>query len=171
MSGDATAFCRGCGLQQRLWEQVVVILGNENWPFPIPLVQEGTVWRFDTKDGEKEILERRIGRNELKVIEVCRAYVEAQREYAAKERSGGDHAEYAQHALKHLGQARWVVLACWGWRRAEPLGSVDRQSTGRRLFHERQRVRALLRLLLQDFYGPRRERAPAAPRTTSSMDT
>jgi len=60
-----------------------LIIGKEEWPLPIPLVRQGNKWRFDTQAGEQEILNRRIGRNELNVIEVCRSYVEAQQEYAA----------------------------------------------------------------------------------------
>jgi len=57
--------------------------GKSYWPLPIRLIRTRSGWRFDTAAGEREILDRRIGRNELNVIEVCRAYVEAQREYAA----------------------------------------------------------------------------------------
>jgi hypothetical protein len=61
--------------------QVILQVGKDAWPFPIPLVKDSTSWRFDTKEGEEEILNRRIGRNELDVIQVCLAYVDAQREY------------------------------------------------------------------------------------------
>jgi hypothetical protein len=111
-------------LESRSGNKSVLIVGNENWPFPIPLVQEGTVWRFDTKDGEKEILERRIGRNELKVIEVCRAYVEAQREYAAKDRSGGEHAEYAQHLLSTSGKRDGLYWPAHADEEQSPLGPL-----------------------------------------------
>jgi hypothetical protein len=63
--------------------KAVLIVGQAEWPLPIPLVRDPAGWRFDTKAGAEEILNRRIGRNELKVIEICRAYVAAQREYAA----------------------------------------------------------------------------------------
>ncbi len=80
-------------------DKAVLVVGEEDWPFPIPLVREGSVWRFDTKAGESEILNRRIGRDELDVIAVSRAYVEAQREYAAQDRLGSRKLEYAQHFL------------------------------------------------------------------------
>jgi len=80
-------------------DKAVLMVGRENWPLPIPLVRQGATWSFDTKTGEKEILDRRIGRNELNVIEVCRAYVGAQREYAARDRMGSGRLEYAQHLL------------------------------------------------------------------------
>jgi hypothetical protein len=85
-------------------DKAVLVVGKEGWPLPIPLVRQGSVWRFDTKTGEREILARRIGRNELNVIEVCRTYVEAQREYAIKDRVGTGHLEYAQHLLSTSGK-------------------------------------------------------------------
>ena len=64
-------------------DKAQLIIGQAEWPMPLPLVHEPAGWRFDTKSGEEEILNRRIGRNELQVIEVCRAFVAAEREYAA----------------------------------------------------------------------------------------
>jgi len=61
--------------------KVSLQIGNDEWPFPVPLVKDNTSWRFDSKEGKEEILNRRIGRNELDVIQVCLAYVDAQREY------------------------------------------------------------------------------------------
>jgi hypothetical protein len=72
-------------------------LGLDAWPFPIPLVRDKGAWRFDTAAGREEILNRRIGMNELAAIRVCRAYVDAQREYASQPRNGDDVLEYAQH--------------------------------------------------------------------------
>ena len=62
-----------------------IVLGKEEWPYPIPVVQIGLIWRFDVAAGEQQIIDRRIGRNELSAISVCRAYVNAQREYAAED--------------------------------------------------------------------------------------
>jgi hypothetical protein len=61
--------------------KAILQIGKDEWPFPIPLVKDNTSWRFDSKEGKEEILNRRIGRNELDVIQVCLAYVDAQREY------------------------------------------------------------------------------------------
>src|SRR5499426_32739 len=61
--------------------KVILQVGKDAWPFPIPLVKDNTSWRFDSKAGKEELLNRRIGRNELDVIQVCLAYVDAQREY------------------------------------------------------------------------------------------
>jgi hypothetical protein len=76
--------------------RVILIVGNEESRFPIPLVKKGKVWRFDSRAGKEELLNRRIGRNELAVIEVLRAYVDAQREYVAKDRDGNGTTEFAQ---------------------------------------------------------------------------
>src|SRR5512139_3208622 len=57
-------------------DRVSVIIGNDYWPFPIPIVKKGEGWVFDTKAGREEVLNRRIGRNELNAIQVCLAYVE-----------------------------------------------------------------------------------------------
>jgi hypothetical protein len=62
----------------------IVHVGRADWPFPIPLVREADGWRFDTASGKQELLNRRVGRNELTALEVCRAYVDAQNEYAAR---------------------------------------------------------------------------------------
>ena len=78
-------------------DKAVLIVGKEEWPLPIPLIHDPAGWRFDTKAGEEEILNRRIGHNELKVIEVCRGYVAAQREYAALKIGG--QSEFARRFL------------------------------------------------------------------------
>ena len=63
---------------------MVIVIGNDDWPFPIPLVKKGDVWYFDTDKGREEILNRRIGDNELSTIQTMLAIVDAQREYAMK---------------------------------------------------------------------------------------
>jgi hypothetical protein len=75
---------------------VVLQIGADAWPFPIPLAQAGGEWFFDTVAGKEEILNRRVGVNELAAIRVCQTYVEAQREYASLPRNGDDILEYAQ---------------------------------------------------------------------------
>ena len=77
-------------------DRVSIIIGNDHWPFPIPIVRRGEGWVFDTKAGREEVLNRRVGRNELKTIQVCLAYVEAQREYAVTDRERDGIIQYAQ---------------------------------------------------------------------------
>jgi hypothetical protein len=76
--------------------RAVLAVGQDGWRLPIPLVREGGSWRFDTAQGRREILDRRIGRNELSAIQVCLAYVDAQREYYVRQASGGPLLAYAQ---------------------------------------------------------------------------
>jgi hypothetical protein len=76
--------------------KVVLYVGPDDFPFPIPLIPEGPVWRFDTRAAKEEILNRRIGRNELHAIQVCLAYVDAQREYYSEDRNTDGLREYAQ---------------------------------------------------------------------------
>jgi hypothetical protein len=82
----------------------VLVVGPEEWPMPIPLVRSGGGWHFDTAAGEEEVLDRRIGRNELVVIEICRTYVEAQREYAEQHPRADGKAEYAQKFVSDTGK-------------------------------------------------------------------
>jgi hypothetical protein len=92
---------------QRLTEKVQLVtnsdssmvleMGADAWPFPIPLVKQNDQWFFDTAAGKNEILARRIGRNELGAINVLIAYVDAQREYASQDRMGDGVLAYAQH--------------------------------------------------------------------------
>lgn len=78
--------------------------GNDEWPLPIPIVKAGNRWRFDAKAGREEILARRVGRNELNTIQVCLAYVDAQKEYAMeKGREGKGLLEYAQRFVSSPG--------------------------------------------------------------------
>ena len=75
---------------------VTMVVGYEAWPFPIPLVKTDTGWRFNTDAGFEEVLKRRIGENELTAIATLRAYVAAQRQYAAQPRDGTEVRQFAQ---------------------------------------------------------------------------
>jgi len=79
-------------------------IGNEDWPLPIPVVKRKAKWFFDTKAGREEILLRRIGANELDVLEICRGYVEAQSEYAATKHDGSTVNQYAQRIISTPGK-------------------------------------------------------------------
>jgi len=78
-------------------------VGAKSWPFPIPIVKSGDRWFFDTAAGKDEILNRRIGENELATLDSVRAYVAAQREYAAKDRNGDGVLAYAQKIISSPG--------------------------------------------------------------------
>lgn len=92
----ASAFNSTNHLVRESDQRMVLEVGSKGWPFPIPIVKTADGWRFDTAAGLDEILDRRIGRNELDVLRVTRAYVEAQREYASRDRDGDGVLEYAQ---------------------------------------------------------------------------
>lgn len=76
----------------------IVLMGDQAWPMPIPLVLENGKWRFATELGEDELINRRVGANERAALEVMHAYIDAQREYASKDRNGDGVLEYAQKA-------------------------------------------------------------------------
>ena len=80
-----------------------VIVGNENWPFPVPIVKTADTWHFDAKAGRQEILYRRIGANELDIIDICHNYVDAQEDYAFRKREGYDVNQYAQRIISTPG--------------------------------------------------------------------
>jgi len=82
-------------------DKAVLVLGNQDWPFPIPLVRKDGTWRFDTAAGREEILFRRVGRNELAAIQAILAYVDAQHEYA--EKGVGGNGVYAQRIVSRPG--------------------------------------------------------------------
>jgi hypothetical protein len=84
-------------------EKCVLEIGNNDWPFPVPIVKRNGLWFFDTESGKEELLNRRIGKNELSTLETMRAYVEAQRDYASKDRDGDGVLEYAQRLASSPG--------------------------------------------------------------------
>jgi len=84
--------------------QYVLEVGADLWPFPVPIVKKDGRWFFDTETGKDELLGRRIGQNELSTLEIVRAYVDAQREYASKDRDGDEVLEYAQRISSSEGK-------------------------------------------------------------------
>jgi hypothetical protein len=83
--------------------RATMIVGNDDWPFPIPLVKVGKAWHFDPNAGHQELLRRRVGRNELDAIQICRGYVEAQNDYALSKKENGVN-QYAQRIISTPGQ-------------------------------------------------------------------
>ena len=106
-----------------------LIIGNEEWPYPIPLVKDKGGWRFDTAAGREEILYRRIGRNELRTLQVCRIYLKAQKEYAAQSHDGKPAGLYAQKLSSEPGKQDglyWKVNPGEGF---SPLGEFAAQAS------------------------------------------
>jgi hypothetical protein len=81
-----------------------LMIGNDGWPFPIPMVKQNGKWHFDAQAGRQEILFRRIGENELSVIQICRGYVDAQLEYASTQHDGSGVNQYAQKIISSPGK-------------------------------------------------------------------
>jgi len=102
--------------------KVILHVGNEEWPFPLPVVKKGENWFVDTKAGKEEILNRRIGRNELNAIQVCLAYVDAQREYIMEDRDENKLLEYAQKFMSDKGQKNGLYWEAKEGEEQSPLG-------------------------------------------------
>jgi DUF2950 family protein len=99
-------------------------LGKDEWPFPVPVVAKGSAWRFDSKAGEQEILDRRIGNNELSTIDVCLAYVDAQRDYATKDRNNDGFIEYATRFLSSPGKHDGLYWPAQAGEEESPMGPL-----------------------------------------------
>ena len=100
----ATALAGSHRLVRQSETHSVLEVGANSWPFPVPIVQRDGRWFFDTAAGTEELLNRRIGKNELEVLQVMRAYVDAQREYARRDRDGDEVLEYAQRLASSPGK-------------------------------------------------------------------
>ena len=85
-------------------KRAFLLVGNEAWPFPVPIVKTGNKWSFDAAAGRQELLYRRIGANELDAIQICNGYVEAQEDYAMQPRQGYDVNQYAQRIISTPGK-------------------------------------------------------------------
>jgi hypothetical protein len=103
-------------------DKAVLILGREDWPFPIPLMRKDGSWRFDTAAGREEILYRRVGRNELSAIQACLAYVDAQQEYA--ERGIAGNGVYAQRIVSQPGNKDGLYWPAQSGEDESPLGEL-----------------------------------------------
>jgi Protein of unknown function (DUF2950) len=103
-------------------DKAVLIIGREDWPFPIPLVRKDSIWRFDTAAGRDEILYRRIGRNELSAIQACLAYVDAQQEYAEQGVAGNG--AYAQRIVSRPGKKDGLYWPAQSSADESPLGDL-----------------------------------------------
>lgn len=102
----------------------VLVVGNEAWPFPVPLVRAASGWRFDTAAGKEEVLARRIGRNELAAIEICRTYVAAQRLYAQRGHDGRPAGLYAKQFQSDPGRQNGLYWVAERGQKRSPLGDL-----------------------------------------------
>jgi hypothetical protein len=105
-----------------------LVIGNENWPFPVPLVRGADGWRFDTAAGKEEVLARRIGRNELDAIATCRAYVTAQQRYALQGHDGKPAGVYASKFQSDPGKENGLYWPAARGQKRSPLGELVAQA-------------------------------------------
>lgn len=106
----------------------ILIVGKQDWPFPIPLVKKGQGWVFDTEKGKQEILNRRIGENELNTIQSILAVVDAEREYAIKDRNRDGLLEYAQKFVSDPGKRNGLYWEAKQGEPQSPLGPIMSQA-------------------------------------------
>jgi hypothetical protein len=104
--------------------KVILHIGNESWPFPIPIVRKNDRWFFDTEAGREEILNRRIGEDELTAILVCRTYIKAQREYALKDWDGNEVLAYAQKLRSEPGKKNGLFWRAKPGEEMSPFGEL-----------------------------------------------
>lgn len=135
-SGDAVAdernrevFIKAYGEANKLIlegdRHAALVIGKDEWPLPIPLVKsQDAGWRFDTRGGEKEILTRRIGRNELAAIQVCLAIVDAEREYAVRDPDGDGVRKYASRLVSTPAQRDGLYWPTKADEQPSPLGPL-----------------------------------------------
>jgi hypothetical protein len=102
----------------------LLLVGKDEWIFPIPIVKDSAGWHFDIAEGKEEILNRRIGRNELSVIEVVQAYVDAQREYYLRNPQSEKLLQYAQRFVSAKGKRDGLYFPVKSGEAASPLGPL-----------------------------------------------
>ena len=115
---------------------VIIHVGKDDASFPIPLAKDDSGWRFDTAAGKEEILNRRIGRNELHTIAVCHAYVDAQREYASKDRMGTGVREYAQRFQSQPSKQDGLYWEVSAHEAPSPMGPLVAMATSEGYVHK-----------------------------------
>jgi hypothetical protein len=120
----AGAAAEGWRLADQGQNRKTLIVGNEAWPFPVPIVKDGTMWRFDVAAGKEEVIARRIGRNELALIEICRAYVTAQQRYAQQGHDGKPAGLYAKAFRSDAGKENGLYWPSARGQKKSPLGDL-----------------------------------------------
>jgi hypothetical protein len=108
--------------------KAIMVIGQQDFPLPIPLIRKDGMWRFDTDAGRMEILARRIGKNELDTIQASLAYVDAQNEYAEKDRTGAGVKTYAQYIVSHPGKKDGLYWPSAQGEDESPLGELVAQA-------------------------------------------
>jgi hypothetical protein len=110
-------------------DKAIMVIGMQDYSLPIPIVRKDRMWRFDTAAGREEVLARRIGRNELDAIQSCLAYVDAQNDYASKDRIGAGVNTYAQFIVSHPGKKDGLYWPTSLGEDLSPLGALVAEAT------------------------------------------
>jgi hypothetical protein len=110
-------------------KKAILQVGTDDWPFPVPVVKKGKKWSFDAKKGRDELVNRRIGKNELATIQTCLAYVDAQREYTARDRDGDGLLEYAQKFVSSPGKKDGLYWDTKPGEEQSPFGELFARAT------------------------------------------
>ena len=131
--------------------RAIIIVGEEEWPMPVPLIKKNGKWYFEAKSGRQEILFRRIGANELDAIQVCRGFVDAQKEYALQIHDDSGVNQYAQRIFSTPGKQDGLYWQNSGWYIWRPDWRCGRKGVGGGLLH---RQVGIPWILLQDPEGP-----------------
>jgi hypothetical protein len=119
-----TAFAERWRLDRQGPNSRVLVIGREDWPFPVPLTNEAERWRFDTTAGRSEVIDRRIGRNELAAMRICRTYVTAQQLYARDGHDGKPAGLYARAIRSDEGRENGLYWPSIHGRKLSPLGDL-----------------------------------------------
>ena len=131
-----------------------LIIGDEQWPFPVPLIKTGNEWQFDSEEGKEEVLARRIGRNELGIISICRAYVDMQREYASQPHDGKPAGLFAQRLRSSPGRQDGLYWQANPGERRSPLGDLAAEAAAEGYDPNKSASLAVLGLPLPNTHGP-----------------
>lgn len=120
----ADALAEAASLQDDDVDTKTLIVGAEAWPFPFPIIRQAGVWHFDTEAGIEEVVNRRIGRNELATIEICRAYINAQVQYASADRDADEVREFSQKIVSEEGQKDGLFWEAGDGEELSPFGPL-----------------------------------------------
>lgn len=131
------AAAEGWRLEENGPDGRTLIVGNESWPFPVPLVKDGARWRFDTAAGVEEVMARRVGRNELAAIRACKTYVLAQQLYASRGHDGKPAGLYATALRSDPGKQNGLYWPAGRGEKRSPLGDLIAEAgdPGKEPFH------------------------------------
>jgi hypothetical protein len=122
---------KAVSIERKNSNRAFLLVGDEDWPFPVPIVKKAGKWSFDADAGRQELLYRRIGANELDAIQICHGYVEAQQEYALEKREGYQVNQYAQRIISTPGKQDGLTWknpdGTWGGPIGEKIAEVIAQ--------------------------------------------